>query len=157
MRTWEIVLKEMEIVEAKMLKNGFSEELENRYSNLKSELEEVKPIVRYQTYRFDNGAYQENTVVNTKLITDPTEAAELLDWQGAKAMTCEIEGQTQHIQYYNIDGDWYPLILGMGRTLQKIGTQWAKNMKKSIKMYSFGRYENHEAIYNDDFETVSFS
>lgn len=157
MRTWKQVLKEAEMKEIEALNAGLQEDIVKEVKELRAEAEELKPVVRYTLYGFDNGEYRDRGKVMHKLITSPAEAMETMMEFRAKAMTCEVDGEKQHIQLYNIEGEWYALILGMGRTLQSIGTEWAKNMKKSIKMYSFGRYEQHEAIYNEDFETVSFA
>ena len=157
MRTWKEVLKEAEIKEIEALNSGLQEDIVKEAQELRTEAEELKPVVKYTLYTFDNGAYRDRGKVMHKIITSQVEAMELMIELRAKAMTCEIDGEKQHIQLYNVNGEWYALILGMGRTLQSIATEWAKNMKKTIKMYSFGRYEQHEATYNADFEMVSFS
>lgn len=160
MRTWREVLKESEQKELEALNAGLPEAMVNEVLKLRGESEELKPMVRYQTYRFDMGAYQENSVLNTKIITSVEEAKKALEWQGAHAMECrDGEGNKQLIQVYNIDGKWMTLILNgsEGRTLQSIMTSWAIALKRTIKGYGLKRGSEHEAIYNADFETVSFS
>ena len=160
MRTWREVLKEAEQKEVEALNAGLPQNLVDEVLQLRKEAEELKPNVRYQTYRFDNGAYRENSVLNTKIITSVEEAEEALKWQGAHAMECiDDMGNKQLIQVYNIDGNWMTLILNgsEGRTLQSIMTSWAIALKRTIKGYGLKRGSEHEAIYNADFETVSFS
>lgn len=160
MRTWKEVLKEAEQKEIEALNAGLIDSAVQEVLKLREEAEELKPVVRYQTYRFDNGAYHENSVVNTKIITSVEEAEAWLDGQGAHAMECRDEnGNKQLIQVYNIDGEWHTLILdgAEDRTLQSIMTEWARALKRTIKGYGLSRYSKHEAVYNEDFETVSFS
>lgn len=160
MRTWREVLKEAEQKEVEALNSDLPEDMVTEVLKLREEAEELKPTVRYQTYRFDSGAYQENSVLNTKIITSFEEAEKALEWQGAHAMECiDEEGNKQLIQVYNINGKWMTLILDSseGRTIQSIMTAWAKTFKRTIKGYGLKRGSTHEATYNKDFETVSFS
>lgn len=161
MRTWENVMEDLKVAELETINSNFDEEIVKKYNQLTIELEELKPTVKYTTYRYDNG-WKENSTVTTKLFTDNKKASEYLELQGAEIMKCKLGADTQWIGYYNIDGEWYTIIIGLGgrRNLQEIGTKWAKNMKKTIKMYGIGNKQTrseHEATYNPIFDTVTFA
>ena len=160
MRTWREVLKEAEQKEIEALNAGLPQNMVDEVLQLRKEAEELKPTVSYKTYRYDMGAYHENSVLNVKIITSPEEAEKALEWQGAHAMECiDDQGNSQLIQTYNIDGKWMVLILNSseGRTLQSIMTAWAKAFKRTIKGYGLNKKSIHEAVYNEDFGTISFN